>query len=680
MLKKVYIPILLLLCFALFWYFSRSDGKLEENHYWTGEYKELNISFDDISSISSNEKNMIFIGTKETDGMQGSALYEYDFETGESNKVSIELEGAMLLNCAINSEGQICVLTSKGFEQKEYCIYIIDEQKENIQRQIIATENVKDLDFVFMTNIECNDNYIGIEMDGYGVLVYDFSGDFLYSIEVPNLYDFTINKDSTVLAIVSKNDQYEVTSYSLNNSDYSKLNKVDTIEENIVFLNNSSELYLYDYKSLYVINNSGNLEEEVAWGQVGSTNGNILSATQTDNKSIYVYSYDTVANKYEVLIVSQTSQKPKEKEKITLVSLAFFEDVTNMIVRFNRSHSEVYIEQKIYGSSDIEEARKRINMDIMSGDIPDIIVFTDLNFDIMAKRGLLLDLYEYLEKDDEINLENYYMNILKSTEVKGLLLRIIPYFRMNAVLSNIDMEPNSLSFEKLKTIMENQPEGTNMLEYSAPFSILHFSLLNNGKSLVDWEKGELTTSKEQLEEYLIFANTYKTSANNDVSSDENLFQNMTIDVHKLSDLEQCKEDKFIVGIPTVTESTFTIESNFSLGISAKCKNKMEAWEFVREFLLPDYQTNYINSSEFPVLKAECLKRLLKKQQEDVSEATIKDIQVLIEKTSILNEMDNEINTIIYEEASSYFNGIKSAEAAADSILSRISIYMNENIR
>lgn len=351
-----------------------------------------------------------------------------------------------------------------------------------------------------------------------------------------------------------------------------------------------------------------------------------------------------------------------------------------MIVRFNRSHSEVYIEQKIYGSSDIEEARKRINMDIMSGDIPDIIVFTDLNFDIMAKRGLLLDLYEYLEKDDEINLENYYMNILKSTEVKGLLLRIIPYFRMNAVLSNIDMEPNSLSFEKLKTIMENQPEGTNMLEYSAPFSILHFSLLNNGKSLVDWEKGELTTSKEQLEEYLIFANTYKTSANNDVSSDENLFQNMTIDVHKLSDLEQCKEDKFIVGIPTVTESTFTIESNFSLGISAKCKNKMEAWEFVREFLLPDYQTNYINSSEFPVLKAECLKRLLKKQQEDVSEATIKDIQVLIEKTSILNEMDNEINTIIYEEASSYFNGIKSAEAAADSILSRISIYMNENIR
>jgi ABC-type glycerol-3-phosphate transport system substrate-binding protein len=161
-----------------------------------------------------------------------------------------------------------------------------------------------------------------------------------------------------------------------------------------------------------------------------------------------------------------------------------------------------------------------------------------------------------------------------------------------------------------------------------------------------------------------------------------------------------------IGYPTSSGKGSAISpSEITLGVSSKSKNKEGAWEFVRTFLTPEYQTKeYLWG--FPVLKSALDEKLNKAMEPEfytdesgnqvkspkttwgyddaefeIYEATQEDvdaIKFLIDNVDSVYDYNTEIYKILSEEAAPFFTGQKSAKDVAAIIQSRVQIYVNEN--
>ena len=99
--------------------------------------------------------------------------------------------------------------------------------------------------------------------------------------------------------------------------------------------------------------------------------------------------------------------------------------LNNIVLAFNRSNSNIKIEivdYSIYNTSynDNTGTTKMIT-DIITGKAPDIYDLTNLPVDKYVAKNMLADLYEFMDKDPEIERENYLENILTACEIDDKL-------------------------------------------------------------------------------------------------------------------------------------------------------------------------------------------------------------------------------------------------------------------
>ena len=158
-----------------------------------------------------------------------------------------------------------------------------------------------------------------------------------------------------------------------------------------------------------------------------------------------------------------------------------------------------------------------------------------------------------------------------------------------------------------------------------------------------------------------------------------------------------------IGFPTTEGSGSAAYSNFSMAISEESAFKEEAWDFISYFMKDEYQDKV--TDEFPIK----LSSLNKKAEEErtpetwIDEETGEEIvetpsywigeeeielkmpteeecQYVIE---FLKNIDyrqkqiEEIKAIIEEDSAAFFEGEKSAQQVADTIQSRVKIYVSE---
>lgn len=149
--------------------------------------------------------------------------------------------------------------------------------------------------------------------------------------------------------------------------------------------------------------------------------------------------------------------------------------------------------------------------------------------------------------------------------------------------------------------------------------------------------------------------------------------------------------------------------NATLAITEKCGDKESAWEFVRLFLTYDYQKNNGFYNGIPTRK-DALEKLLEyavatEAYTDEDGTTVEPIDIhyiydgydvfvgplkeeevsmihsIIDRVGKCTSNDNikeGIDSIIAEEAESFFAGDRTAEEAAQLIQNRARIYVSEN--
>ena len=449
----------------------------------------------------------------------------------------------------------------------------------------------------------------------------------------------------------------------------------------------------------------------------------------TINDQEFFAAYDDQEN-YETCIGRFSKVDPKDikdKKVITLACAGLDWDIRNSVVKFNKSNEEYRITIQDYASlynseSDYEAGITRLNTDIASGKVPDILVINDsMPVESYISKGLFEDLKPYIEKDEELDITNYMPNVLEAYSVDGKLYRLVPYYTINTLIaktSDVGQE-RGWTVQDVNELMSTKPEDAMFLNYVDRRTMLLYCMSSAGNQYVDWENGTCSFDTDSFIEMLDFLKQFPETIGDDMYTDE-YWENydsmwregkvvaMMYNVSGFRDYQYVQQGTFgepvtMIGYPTGNGDGSAIMPALQMAMSAKSSCKEGAWQFLRYYLTDEYQDAIPYGLPLSIKKLDSMgEEAMKKptytdengnevESEDyyylggveipINPMTKEEVEnfkkTLYSFNQVYNYDDNLIQ-IIEEEAAAFFNGQKSAKDVAAIIQSRVKIYVNEN--
>ena len=128
----------------------------------------------------------------------------------------------------------------------------------------------------------------------------------------------------------------------------------------------------------------------------------------------------------------------KERQVITLAMASTDWTVKSRVIEFNKKNDTYRISLIDYSSEsgEYEEGISRMNTDIVSGKVPDIILLDDsMPTDSYISKGLFADLLPIIEKDEEIDRNDLMPNVMEAFSRDGKLYRLIPSYSIRTIVA-----------------------------------------------------------------------------------------------------------------------------------------------------------------------------------------------------------------------------------------------------
>lgn len=402
-----------------------------------------------------------------------------------------------------------------------------------------------------------------------------------------------------------------------------------------------------------------------------------------------------------------TEAKQDENANVLTLATDSPQSVSDLVREFNSSHTDYQIQVAAYTSED----SSLLNIQLATGDVPDIYCFGS-NFygespfepDIYAAKGLLADLYDYIDKDGELSRDSFLPNILGSLETEGGNLYTLPSgFWIDVIVGDAQIvgDTQGWTFQEMNQRLEELGyEGTVFGPHMTQSLLLQFLLAYNQNEFINWDRGTCNFDSADFAELLEFvAQSPQTQDSSENRTEYELIsqRQQLLMYGKLGNVKAIQEyiqlfetkDLCFIGFPTASGIGNSFSYDVSFAISTTCKAPDVAWEFIRNFFTDDY-----NAPAFPINKV-ALERKMQTEQETEGETIIsyssgyetkltapsqEECDTVIELICSLDRgysYDRNIYQIVSEEAQAYFDGEKSLSAVTEVIQQRCAIYLSE---
>ncbi len=440
-------------------------------------------------------------------------------------------------------------------------------------------------------------------------------------------------------------------------------------------------------------------------------------------------------SKVELAIMTATdrSQLP-EKTTLTYATMYLGYDVRSQIIEFNKTSDKYRIEVRDYSefatAEDSSAGLTRLNTEIVAGNVPDMLETGSIPLRQYAAKGLLEDLWPFIEGDTDIGGRAGVMeHVLNAAEQDGKLYEIFTNFAIRTVAGpkNIVGDRMSWTLADLQEALAKMPEGCAIFgQTDTKTDMLSNVMAQNADSFVDWSTGQCRFDSEDFKALLAFCNSFPAEYDWENSQDEwedpytriisgkqmltsVYFSQLRWDFLENDGLFKSQGGAAFIGYPREdggVGSGFT--TNGGVAMSAACKDKEGAWSFMRTRLLSQstdeesarYWSNFpVNKADFDKMVEEAM-TVQYEQDENGQPIEIKetwwisdDLQLeqgavtqeqydrfmaLYNATDSVYYFDEAIYDIVADMAGAYFAGDRSLDDTAAQIQSRVTLYVNEN--
>lgn len=454
----------------------------------------------------------------------------------------------------------------------------------------------------------------------------------------------------------------------------------------------------------------------VSWKQADIDRGEIEKIIYSED------GFTILQGKQQLALLEQGEPGMAQNRKALRLGCVYTDDsVQKQVAAFNRENQEYAIEIVSYEEN--ENPYQSLAVDLAAGKEMDIILLPEQNAEVFLEKGLLADLYSFMEQDGEIKKEDFLPNVLEAFETDGKLYQTISRVYISGWVtkkSNVDVT-REWDINALKELLKNNSDAALFCDASSADIIDEF-MDGMMDGFVDWSSGNCDFRSEAFQELLEIAETYGKEQDAIPAEDEItcLRENKLLFSHSndMSPLgvelydTALNGDFVFVGTPGMKGSSTAFRSaDGQYGIVEGSKNKEGAWQFARMFLLKDYQDiseNVImygvDAEGIPVRKdcfEEFLKRFTATEPYERDGVWIEPIQgeaktstfsytmapltvsqekmfnAIVMETDRRTESDFYVKEIVCGEAEYYFSGEKSLAETVDIIQDRVNTYLNE---
>lgn len=399
-----------------------------------------------------------------------------------------------------------------------------------------------------------------------------------------------------------------------------------------------------------------------------------------------------------------------EKVTLTLGVVQLLQGLESAVAEYSRYSQDVQIQIVEYfnGQGSYDECAERMKLDIVTGKAPDILDVSSDDYDLFAQKGVLADLYGFMQEDAECSKDMLVSSVIGAYETGGSLYCVSPEFMLRTMWGTqaVTGGRSGVTLGELVEILQENGKGLGAIEGFAADEPALMTLCTYGMDeFVDWDNQSCEFDGEYFKSILQFAKDYSYPAGNRVESIRQKEILMTSGI--ISSVASYQMEKEIyggeigfIGYPTVEGSgTAVYFTGADLAISAGSKKQKEAWDFVKYYLLNGY-----NGQGFPLVKDQFDQVMAQAMEEEyvteggvqsrvpkrsywvgdgyifVYAASKEDVDAVVQ---LVESARNryiyrvELLDIINEEAASYFAGQKDVDTVAGIIQNRALLYLQE---
>jgi len=371
-----------------------------------------------------------------------------------------------------------------------------------------------------------------------------------------------------------------------------------------------------------------------------------------------------------------------DEEKTELIFGARFvhPSIRPAVTRFNaisRTHYITIVDYSHYDSNDNNWTGSidQLEMEIRTGNAPDIFDVSLLPYELWAARGEFVDLYPLIDADPELIRRDFIDSVLKAAEINGGLYQAFDSFGISTITGNPAQlgEDSGWTTEQFLSTIRRYPRARYPLGFQTKSFALNDFILMNANSFIDWDTGTAHFDRSDFTELLRFVNSFPFDwpGYNDPIWNQNLIatgrQIMQLYLfyyfnHDFTDLRETFGGEIVFkGFPRETGSGNLVVIESGLAILSASKEVEAAWEFIRMFLLEEEQRErfYAGTHLIPTNKIvfyEELQQAIENPDVGMSQDEFDHITDMINSvTSLVFSKTKPIEDIINEVAAEYFN-------------------------
>ena len=455
----------------------------------------------------------------------------------------------------------------------------------------------------------------------------------------------------------------------------------------------------------------------------------VSAVTFTEDGSILMMSGSSDAGCDIHLLTPSDTDVMADRTEITLGCYYVDPVVRHKIIDFNKTNTEYKITIRDYSSYDdlgdeasgMTGGEEALNNDIISGNVPDILLIPEsMDAQNYTSKGVFEDLAPYMEQDEDISGIEYLTNIFEACNPEDGTYIIVPSFNLIGIAGRVEDvgEDHAISIPELMALADEKGvQYPNIFGQDVRSTIFFSALQLNGPEFIDVAAGEASFDSPEFEAILKLAAEfpeemdYSEEGDMEDTSDwyrsgRSLLQERyfsSFDEFNNAEKGDFGSEICVMGFPSEKAVGPAVIPDLQITMSSASKVKDGAWEFIRQFLLEDYQASITYS--FPVsrtaLDLMAKDAMTQKYVEDENGEQVPDeliyyvggqevrITVMTEEeagrvmdllTSASHRLyqNEDVLAIVEEEASAFFAGEKTAEETAQIIQSRVQIYISES--
>ncbi len=360
---------------------------------------------------------------------------------------------------------------------------------------------------------------------------------------------------------------------------------------------------------------------------------------------------------------------------------------------------------KCYPYSEETDSFELLYLDMISGEIPDVVYSITDDMTKLINKGYMADMYPLMEQSETLRKEDFLPNVLAGLDVDGKLPAICndwQLFTAAAKTENVseNME-NWTPAQALKAFNDMPEDMTFLYNEWMEYDKLNYFTKRVAVDSVNYKNNTCDFGGAFME-MLGNINNFPPFQMYDYDNDALINNHALVSEVQLFGINSVVAqlyanfggaDMTFVGYPSETGKGYVIDSFSMMGILSTSQNQQQAYEFISLMIndnsinkammysLPVTEkqlTEQLNASKYSGLSVNCPQYLPNSdEQVQISEEALQKVVNYVRNVEFEPYTSDTVENIVFEEYHKCFAGETTPQECADILNNRVSIYLSE---